>query len=135
MGKGRRIKKIAGAAPPVAPAKTPMAGSVPSPTASPLATPCAAAPAFSAVVGPDEVVFAGAGGFVFGSETDDGDFGLGVGFARDDCVRVFGDGEGSKRSSKCKRLLINHSNSAPSVINCKPLPITLGSASIGNKII
>ena len=61
----------------------------------------------STVVSPDRAGFAGAKAAVFGSKTDDGDsgFGLGVGFARDDRVRFFGGGEG--RPSKCTWLLIS----------------------------
>jgi|HubBroStandDraft_6_1064221.scaffolds.fasta_scaffold499411_2 hypothetical protein len=90
------IKRIVEAATPVAPAKNPIASSVPSPAANPPTTPFAAAPAFSVVVGPDGVVFVGARGSVFDLEADDGDsgFGLRVGFAEDDRVRVFGGREG-----------------------------------------
>ena len=97
-------------------------------------TPCAAAPAFSTVVSPDGAVFAGVKGSVFGSETNDGNsgFGLGVGFARDDRVRVFGGGE--SRPSKSKWLLINRSKFAPSIINWKTPPIRVGSVWIVNKI-
>ena len=87
---------------------------MPSPVANPSATPFTAAPAFPAVVGPEGVVFAEARGSVFGSEADNGDsdFRLRVGLAGDDCVRVFGGGEGSLESSKCKRLVINCSEFA-----------------------
>ena len=87
---------------------------MPNPAANPWATPFAAAPAFLAVVGPDRVVFAKAGGSVFGSETDDrdSDFRLRVDLPGDDCPRVFGGGEGSLESSKSEGRVIKCSNSA-----------------------